>query len=344
MCPIIPKSFGKKILLVDPDCSSFGLGLKLPICPKGEFLEILLMGFLFTYYVYLAEEFLKNSTEQTLRHKLPQFGDRFGPKMATLHQNGNVFWNFSSCNFFLPTLPYYGAKFKKIPWSGYWDISWHDVISGQNWAKIVPFPKGRFFWRLGFCDFCLSTMTYYAAKFQKFLRAHLEMLACLSLGQDWVQIASFLQKQFFSEHFTYANIVYLLIPIMLQSFKKIVKPDPEIFVCVRFGQNLTKITHLPHKRIFWRFHLCDFNLHKNIQKKVLDIFRQAHRYTNNNKFFDLIITGQICSKKSVAIKIANFFFVSFLLSFSFVLLLTFLIFCLFFILHSLNKNKCRDNG
>ena len=146
------------------------------------------------------------------------------------------------------------------------------------------------------------------------------------------------------EHFTSANIIYLLIPIMLQSFKKIVKPDPEIFVCVRFGQNLTKITHLPHKRIFWRFHLCDFNLHKNIQKKVLDIFRQAHRYTNNNKFFDLIITGQICSKKSVAIKIANFFFVSFLLSFSFVLLLTFLIFCLFFILHSLNKNKCRDNG
>lgn len=70
-------------------------------------------------------------------------------------------------------------------------------------------------------------MTYYAAKFQKFLRAHLEMLACLSLGQDWVQIASFLQKQFFSEHFTYANIVYLLIPIMLQSFKKIVKPDPD---------------------------------------------------------------------------------------------------------------------
>ena len=29
------------------------------------------------------------------------------------------------------------------------------------------------------------------------------------------------------EHFTSANIIYLLIPIMLQSFKKIVKPDPD---------------------------------------------------------------------------------------------------------------------
>ena len=67
------------------------LGSNYPFVQKGSFLEILLMGFLFTYYVYLAEEFLKNSTEQTLRHKLPQFGDRFGPKMATLHQNGNVF-------------------------------------------------------------------------------------------------------------------------------------------------------------------------------------------------------------------------------------------------------------
>ena len=64
-------------------------------------------------------------------------------------------------------------------------------------VQKVPFcHKREVFWKLFSCDFCLSIMVYYAAKFQ-LVRPDPEILACVHFGQNMVQNCHCAQKSNF---------------------------------------------------------------------------------------------------------------------------------------------------
>ena len=68
----------------------------------------------------------------------------------------------------------------------------------------------------------------------------------IELGQNY----PFAPKGDFFGTFSYVTFVYLLSSIILQSFQKLVRVDPEILASIGFGQNWAKITHLTQGRIF----------------------------------------------------------------------------------------------
>ena len=49
--------------------------------------------------------------------------------------------------------------------------------------------------------------------------------------------------------FTQVIFISLLCPIMLQSFKKVVRADPEIKACVILGRNQVKMVQLSKRKI-----------------------------------------------------------------------------------------------
>ena len=111
-----------------------------------------------------------------------------------------------------------------------------------------------------------------------------------------------------------------------------------------------QITHLLWKEIFLKFSLMwllstyyALSWCKDY-KNLWGIYRQAHRHTNNNKPFYLIITGQICFTKNKGIKIVVFSLFRFCIRSSLFFYLPFTFLLIFKLLHILNKNKYWGNG
>ena len=94
---------------------------------------------------------------------------------------------------------------------------------------------------------------------QKFLVADPEILVCVILGQNWDKIVPMPKRGFF-ENFIYVTFVYLIFPIMLQSFRKSFRADPEILAYVIFWAKLGQNYPFSSKRCFWNFYLCEFCL------------------------------------------------------------------------------------
>ena len=129
-----------------------------------------------------------------------------------------------------------------------WLLSTYDTLLSCKVLENCPFATKENFKNLQLCDFVLWRIM--RQSFQKFIRADLEILACIIFGKSWTKIGTFPQRNFFFSNFTYVTFVFLLCPVMLQSFRKFVRANPEIIVCVTFGQNCAKITHLSQKKVF----------------------------------------------------------------------------------------------
>ena len=124
-------------------------------------------------------------------------------------------------------------------------------IKLESFRKLPLSSKRNFFKNL--CDFLLCDFLLWPIiqqSFQKFVRADLEILACIIFGQLGPKFTLFFTEGFFFVNFTYVTFVFLLCPIMLRSFRKFVRVNPERIACVIFGQNCPRITHLLQKKIF----------------------------------------------------------------------------------------------
>ena len=147
------------------------------------------------------------------------------------------------CHFCLPIVPCYTAKVLKN--------ESRDVRLFNFWSpvQITHLPKKGIFLEI-LLTWLLST--YYTTNFPKIPQSKPWYI---SLGKNWAKNYAFASQEFFFENSTYVTFVYLLCPIMVQSFKKFVRVDPEILI---FGQNLAKIAPIPKKEIFLKTSLVWF--------------------------------------------------------------------------------------
>ena len=100
----------------------------------------------------------------------------------------------------------------------------------------------------------------YCKDSKKFIRADLEILACITFGQIGPKIYLLPHRRgIFFVNFTYVTFVFLSCPIMLQSFRKFVRVNPEIMACVIFGQNCPQnYPFAPKKDFFETFTYVTF--------------------------------------------------------------------------------------
>ena len=130
-----------------------------------------------TFFVYLScpiilQSFQKSATAD-LRCSLRFFFFwKLGRKIDTLLQKG-IFWKISLI----------------------WLLSTYDTLLSCKVLENCPFATKENFKNLQLCDFVLWRIM--RQSFQKFIRADLEILACIIFGKSWTKIGTFPQRNFF---------------------------------------------------------------------------------------------------------------------------------------------------